>query len=432
MLSSSYWNIRLNLNNLSKSVQNQINHIKKMSTELNKITDLYSKTELAILDIEKTQAEIDEKERQTRQTIANIAKFAVFALCVVATAAVIIGTGGAATPLVLGGVSAITAVAQKATNELADEFAEKGNWDNMDWKEFGKDVTVAGVTGFISGWAGGTITEGLKGVSFVKPGLESTNFLSRISTNAGINAVSDVVVGIGERGVTSTAEVMFNNDFETNVKTLGSLGVYSIGAVTNNSALQRIALQDSNVETIVNNTFDVKEICKDTISGAFSGSVDEIVDTASTIKHFDSNFLNSDNAVKRGISGFGVEGVKGAVSKMGENFEETLIDGGSAGEAVQKAFDPISVGKAFVENGVKEGAKRYRGKPVGEAILTENKLNDPDIARAMPNSIDARQWIRDGGSIYRDSAGKLTFQKTDTESSNVFVKPKIRLCYSSN
>lgn len=433
MLSSSYWNIRLNLGNLSRSIDNQINHVKLLRQNLKEIADLYSKTELSILDIDKTQAEIEAKEKQFRQTVANIAKFAVFALCAVATAAVIVGTGGAATPLVLGGVAALTSVATTATNSLADEYAEKGNFDDMDWKEFGKDITVAGVTGFITGWAGGTITEGLKGVSLVKSGLESTHFLSRAATNACINAISDTTVGIGTRGVSNFADVMMSNDLSTNIKTIGNLGIYGIGTITNMSALKSMALQDDNAARIINDSFDIKKIGKDAVGGVITGSVDEIFDTASSIKHFDSNYLNSDNSVKRAVSNFAVEGTKGAVSSIGKEFEGGLFEGKSISEAGASAFDKEEIIKSFVSDGLKGGAEHYCGKPVGEAVLTEKKVSDPDILKLMPdNAPDAQAWIKDGGEIYIDSANKVTYEKSVNGANDFLIEPKIRLCYSSN
>lgn len=431
MLSSSYWNIRLNLGNLSRSIDNQINHVKLLRQNLREIADLYSKTELSILDIDKTQAEIEAKEKQFRQNLANIAKFAVFALCVVATAAVIVGTGGAATPLVLGGVAALTSVATTATNSLADEYAEKGNFDDMDWKEFGKDITVAGVTGFITGWAGGTITEGLKGISLVKSGLESTHFLSRFATNACVNAISETTVGIGERGVSNFADVMMSNDMSTNMKAIGNLGIYGLGTITHDSALKNMALQDENAARIINDSLDIKEIGKDAVKGVISASVDEIVDSASTVKHFDSKYLNSDNSAKRAVSNFVVEGAKGTVSSIGERFESDLIDGKSIKEASETAFNQKEIIKDFVSDGIKGGTEHYYGKPIGEAVLTEKKAGAPDILKSIPdNAPNARDWVKDGGKIYIDSANKVTFEKSVSEAKTPFTNPKIRLCYS--
>lgn len=431
MLSSSYWNIRLNLGNLSRSVDNQISHIKLLRKNLNKIADLYSKSELSILDIDKTQAEIEEKAREQRQKEAERAKIAAFALCVAVSFFAIVASGGTATPLVLGGVAALTSVVTTATNSLADEYAEKGNFDEMDWGEFGKDVTVAGVTGFITGWAGGTIAEGLKGVSLVKSGLESTHFLSRFATNACVNVISETTVGIGERGVSNFADVMMSNDMSTNLKTIGSLGVYGLGTITHGSALKNMALQDENAARIITDSLDIKNIGKDAVKGVISASVDEIVDTASVVNHFDSKYLNSDNSVKRAVSNFAVEGAKGAVSGVGERFESDLFDGKSIKEASGNAFSQEEILKDFVSDGIKGGAEHYYGKPIGDAVLTEKKASDPNVLKVMPdNAPNARDWVKDGGKIYIDSANKVTFEKSVSEAKTPFTNPKIRMCYS--
>ncbi len=401
MLSSSYWGIRTTLNNLSKSINNQMRHIKQLSRSLDDIADIYSKAELSILDIEKTQAEIDEKERHTREVISNIIKFATYTLCTVATVAVVIGTGGAAAPLALGIVGGITGSVLTATNEMCDEYVEKGNLDEMDWKRFGKDVAVSGITGFVTGYVGGALTKGLEGVSFFKSGLESTKFLPHVASTMGIESIKEVTTGLCERYISGVADNLYE----------GKLDLIDINK----------------------SVWNPKEIGKDALGGAIEGTVDDIVGSASTCKNFDSKFLNSDNAVKRTISNGVTEGSKGVISGAAERFEEDIIDGRSFKDSFSDAFDAKKAANDFVSEGAKGGAKAYKGEPVGEQILTKEKLNNnPDLKNSMPNNTNAESWIDNGGKIYKDSAGKITFEKPDEANNTAFKHPKIREYYDSN
>lgn len=400
ILSLSYGNVRLTINNISKSIDNQLNHIRLLSDNLEKIADLYARTEMSVLGIDQSNAEIENKEKETRRVIASITKFAVFALCVAASVAVIVGTGGTATPLVLGAVGAATSVATTATNTLADEYAEKGNLNSVDWGKLGRDVTVAGITGFITDCAGGYIVKGFKSVSLIKYGMNSSNLIGRAATNMGVEAIKDTAVGIGNRAVTSIGYNISQGEF--------------------------------NVSDILGTAFNRKELAKDAVGGAITGTVGEIVDSAAQIKNFDSKWLNSSNSAKRTFSGFGVEGVKGAVSGVGERFEEALFDGKSVGTGFKEGTDIKEVLNDFVKEGAKGASYQNQGKPVGRQNF-EKDLNNPDIYNSMPSDApDAKSWIENKGNIYVDSAGKVTYEKKIKENNRWYKEYKERTYYDSN
>lgn len=156
-----------------------------------------------------------ENELDNRQKKATAWKWVVGGLCAVASIAVVVATGGAATPLVMGAVSAVSGAAMAATNHLADEYVEEGNLDNTDWSEFGKDVLVGGCVGWVTGIVGGGVSNAVTnklGATALQSGLYSTNTAVRIGTNALIGSASEVTSGIVSRGTGAFIEGAVDGD----------------------------------------------------------------------------------------------------------------------------------------------------------------------------------------------------------------------------
>lgn len=156
-------------------------------------------------------------EYEARQQKAQTAKWIAAGVCIVgsiAALAIIVGTGGAATPLVVGTVSAVSGAVMAGTNNLADQYVEKGTLKDADWLSFGKDVLVAGIagfaTGFISAGLGSAISSGLSKLSVGKTLLNSTSGLTRIGTHAVIGSVSEVGSGIAARGAATLIATGFD------------------------------------------------------------------------------------------------------------------------------------------------------------------------------------------------------------------------------
>lgn len=147
-------------------------------------------------------------EYEERQKTANAINWIVTGLCVVGSVVAIAATGGAATPLVVGAISAASGAIIAGTGNLTAQYVEHGNLidnaDQIDWASFGKDVVVAGVAGFATGYIsaglGGAITDGLSKTATGSALLHSTNAATRIGTQAAIGATSEVVSGIASRG----------------------------------------------------------------------------------------------------------------------------------------------------------------------------------------------------------------------------------------
>lgn len=188
-----------------------------------------------------------QEEYEERQKKAKIINWAVTGVCIVGSIAAIAATGGAATPLVVGGISAVSGAFIAGTGNLTSQYVQHGNLfensDKIDWASFGGDVVIAGVTGFVTGYVGGVvgdkITKFAQGTQIGKNLLSSTNAVTRIGTGAAIGSVSEVGSGIVSRGAGTFISSGFNG---------------------------KEALDDA---------FDVKNIALDAVLGGTSGGVEQ-------------------------------------------------------------------------------------------------------------------------------------------------------------
>ena len=150
-----------------------------------------------------------QREYEERQKKATIIKWIVTGVCIVGSIAAIAATGGAATPLVVGAVSAASGAVMAGANNLADQYVEHGNLienaDKIHWGSFGKDVVVAGVAGFATGaigaGVGGAITSKLGSAAIGNTLLHSSSGIVRVGTGAVIGSVSEATSGVVTRGV---------------------------------------------------------------------------------------------------------------------------------------------------------------------------------------------------------------------------------------
>ena len=180
------------------------------------------------------------EEYLERQRKANIINWVVTGVCVVGSIAAVVATGGAATPLVVAGISAASSAIIAGTKNVTGQYVQNGNLNNFDLGSFGKDVFVGAATGFITGYVsagvGGAITSTLSKTAVGSTLLNSSNTLVRMGTNAVIGCASEVGSGIVARGAVTLV-------------TTGSLG-----------------------ET-VKEMFDPKSIMLDAISGTVTGAI---------------------------------------------------------------------------------------------------------------------------------------------------------------
>lgn len=148
-------------------------------------------------------ADLQEEEDERRKQ-ANTVKWIVTGVCIVGSIAAIVATGGAATPLIVGAVSAASSAVIAGTNNLADQYVQNGDLNDVDWGSFGKDVVIGGVTGFVTGYTGaaigGAVTSGLSQTSIGASLLNSSNAAVRIGSGAVIGSISEVSSGVVSRG----------------------------------------------------------------------------------------------------------------------------------------------------------------------------------------------------------------------------------------
>ena len=144
-----------------------------------------------------------------RKRIAEEINWGVTAACILGSIVAIVATGGAATPLVVGTVSAVSGVIMAGTGNLTGQYVEHGNIienaADIDWYDATKDVVVGGITGFITGYVGGSISKGVstfaKGTPIGKTIFSSTSTWKRVGANALIGSTSESISGMGTRGV---------------------------------------------------------------------------------------------------------------------------------------------------------------------------------------------------------------------------------------
>ncbi len=169
--------------------------------------DLQGKSEAIerAYEIENTRMESLQEEYEERERKAQTFKWIVTAACVVGSVVAIAATGGAATPLVVGAISACSGAIIAGASAGADQYVEHG-WSasQWDWGAIGKDALVGGVSGFVTGYLGasvsGAITSSLGTTSVGSTLLNSSNAAVRIGTGVVIGSVSEVWAGIISRG----------------------------------------------------------------------------------------------------------------------------------------------------------------------------------------------------------------------------------------
>ena len=174
-------------------------------------TQITGRTEAIHAALENENARVailQQEEYEERQRKATTQKWIVTGACIIGSIALIAVTGGAATPLVVGAISATSGAIIAGTTNLADQYVEHGNVlensETYDFADFGKDVVVGGIAGFVTGYVGAgvsqAVTSGLSGTATGSALLNSSNAAVRIGTGATIGATSQVTSGVASRG----------------------------------------------------------------------------------------------------------------------------------------------------------------------------------------------------------------------------------------
>ena len=322
----------------------------------------------------------EEVAREKREKWAKVAKIAVGVITVVAIAATA-GTGGVLLPAVVG---AVTAMASTATEKVVDNWAEDGTLKDMDWSEFGRDVCVAGATGFITGCVGAGVTKGLGGIKVLSSASKSSSFLIRYGAGVVKGSAKNIICGTTDR-ILDEVE-----------------GAIDTGKV--------------DIRRSVYNIFDKDEYVKDIADASIETGVDEAFKGVSKLemgkngKTYEHNVLNSDNATARYWGTAAYESSKEVVSGGTTRFVDELIDGNDISGATSEALDIEEIGKDAAK-GTTGGFKDvFEGKAVGEELESKD-FRSSTLRNELPEKApNYKSWMKDGGKIYRDSGGKYTYE----------------------
>ena len=385
----------------------------KSWTELNKVSedlkdDLDSKVaEIKVADKEAKQTVTEIQEYKKREAQAKVWKTLAVGAGVLISVSVIVFTGGAATPLVMGLTGAIVSMETTAVNKLSDEYVQNGNLDNMDWGNFSKDVLVSGATGFVTGYVGGSLAKGVSGT--VGNMIGTTNTVGRIATST----ISGSITGVANGGIKRGMESVGN----------------TIGDAINGNFDFHSAVYD-----FTDSVYDLDEMKKDATTGAITGSINGISGEATKKTHFDSDYLNNDNSKVRTISSATYEGVKSGGTGIITRYTEARLDGYSHDEAKEEALDSSKIVQDVIKDGGKSGANAYVDKsPIGDKI-TAKDLNDPKIRNKLPDDVvsDPDNWLKNGGKIYMDSKGRVTYEAKNLKYDNtIATEPTEKIYYGS-
>lgn len=292
------------------------------------------------------------KEYEERQKTATTVKWIVTGACVIGSIVAIAATGGAATPLVVGAVSAASGAIMAGANNLADQYVQHGNLienaDKIDWGSFGKETVLAGVAGFATGaigaGVGGAITSKLSSTAIGNTLLHSGSNFVRIGTAAAIGSVSEMGSGIVTRGV------------GTFITTEGNLGK---------------ALDDA---------LDMKNISFDAALGGAGGAINEYTTTKEAQKaadDFASSYNQKHNPLKDGED-YGLENLKQTANGGVDFSDSDYILRTEAGEPIQVK--------------IKATGDRSKDYKLAEQILKDDYGIDIDFKSMRTGSDKTHVW----------------------------------------
>ena len=345
----------------------------------------------------KTLSDELEAERLEREEKAKWIKIGIAAVGVIASVAVVVATGGAAAPLVMGAVGAATGVLTTGANKVVDRWAETGEngFSVMGEGEFWLDVGVAGATGFISGWLGGNVKNALGGVGWIDKGLNSTNLFARAGTAGVVGGLKDLSTGVVTNTIEELGEFAKTGKFDASKVALDTLG--------------------------------------DAAGGFLGGAVGESIDVLSEKTHIDADILNNNNRAYRTAGGALYGSGKEVVSGMAERFADESIDNQDILTGIEKAIDGEEIVKDAMSGAGSGGADSYVDKPVGHELKGDD-LKSSRVRNAMPeNAPNYKEWREGGGKIYRDSRGNITYESKDLNEnkSHSLMKDKRRFVYGA-
>ena len=355
-----------------------------MAAEVAVKNDLSAKQSEAKLALDLENARIQkeaEAARAAREKKATIAKWVLTGAVAVASAAIIISTGGLAAPVIVGAVSGAVL---GAFNTGADEYTEKG-WETDDWEwgRIGKDAVVGGISGAITGFAG-----------------PDAGIIKTVALNAGSEAFSSTVTSIYDQ----YSQYGYINDWSEVGKEAG------IGAIKGTvkgtvgkafGALKDVGdpITESNVaERVLSGT--ASKIATGGTTRFYMGFIEydetEAPDS-NALKSAWENATKPEEIVKDAFSGFG----KGIGNEIGKHmpgyidFEKT-----SNSNAERKILEEME------KNGEFDVSKK-------EIISSVSVAKTPSVYHGNPSEITLSEAFNDPDLFKDNEAGVYTYSNSD-------------------
>lgn len=344
-------------------------------------------------------AAITEEEKASREWV----KWVAVGVAVVGGIILTVVTAGAASPVTVAVFGAAIGAVTTATNELADHWYENGNFDEMDWSQFGKKVVIGGVTGAISGYYAGTSQIGTAIKQPIKYAVQKAGekAIEKVAGNA-VNTVWDVGEAV-IRGKSGDEIIsVLDTDLYTGVKEIAveSSKAFAGGFVTgkfNVNAGEKKYLEQLKEDTLKNVTEAATEHATSTLIRVGKAAIDENSSESmkSIFEEETSGFVN--DFVKEELS----SAISGGTKKIGKKLEDkkvikvmtdtafgagtTFVAGGTAGVAKQgveiafgdrKKIDLKEVWEKDLDKGrtvVKDTGETF-GESLKDAIYDDKEL----------------------------------------------------------
>ena len=312
----------------------------------------------------------EEEERKRREEEAKKWKWAGVILGVAIGGAVIIASGGTATPVVAAIAGGLAAGTTAFCDSVADNIIENGDaFKNMNWGKLAGNVLINAGIGAVVGFAGGAAAQKVGDIGAISRMTHSTNFINKAIGNVATEGAKEITGGFVKR-------------FGTNV---------------GNSIIEGKAVD---IKSAISDTFDVKEIGKDVVKGSTSA----IVKSGTSYIKTDKMHVGS-RAVVSGVKGTIEDGVTGAVKRgAGE-----IIDNGYSDKVWEKVIDKENDGMALVKD---VGGGFVKGAAKEVVQVRQADINDKNVDKYKNEVIkDPKAWVEDGGTIRRTITGKLIYDE---------------------
>ena len=217
-----------------------------------------------------------QEERQKEATALN---WAVAGACAIGSIAAIALTGGAATPLVVAGVSAVSGAIVAGTNAMTSQYVATGAV--TDWGSVVGSTVMGGITGFVTGYIGAglgnAITSGMQNTVLGQTLTNSSSRLIRMGTYGTINSVSEIGSGVVSRGAATlvsggSLEAAWDSAVNLQNSLVDGATGFAFGSVQGFSNNERIVLSDdttqklpaqNKIERYINGDIDFDDVLDD-------------------------------------------------------------------------------------------------------------------------------------------------------------------------